>query len=257
MNRTLKKWWYRLIGMTPAKMRMVHYWKKAEHVEAALKTVDGYQILEMQGEAEPIRGYPRGHLLIPQGVEYGPFSVLKHQMKQVFNRIWEHKDPNRAKEDLKATLKYLEPLKYDLVPQKHLVPSVREIHRAWTKVAPEYPELRDALCLILQEDDAYRYRVMYIPVWFPLMVPFIKRDPVKILAHSLDMITHQETVNDMKERIQLLKHGLMTFLQDEKIKDKFIRFFREVNWKKVKVTESERYHARAKYFRADLDVLEY
>jgi hypothetical protein len=255
MRRTLKRWWYKITGMTPAKMPMVSYWKRSDHVEAKLTEVDGYQMLVMQGEKEPVRGFPRGHLLIPHGQQYGEFSVLKHQVKQVFNRAWEHKDPAEMKKDLGQCLGYLDPLKYDLLPPGAMNPAVREIHRAWTEVAPgrmSY-KLRDALCLILAEDDGYRYRVMWMSLWIPL----IKWNPVKILGKALERAEHAEVVDDMKERIRLLRHGLLLILKDRGIRARFERFFREIDWGKVRITESERYHLRAKYFKADMDVLEY
>lgn len=253
--RIVKRWWYKIRGIGPGDMPMVSYWKKKDHVEAKLTEIDGVQTLVMQGEREPIKGFPRGHLLIPSGEEHGDFSVLKHQVKQVFNRAWEHRDPKKAKEDLKECLKYLEPLKYDRIPPKHLALAVREIHRAWTKVAPgvNSERLRDILVLILQEDDGYRYRVQFMALW----VPLIRLNPVKILEKALERVEHAEVVDDMKERIRLLRAGILTFLQDPDIKDCFIKFFKEVKWKKIKITESERFHLRSKYFKADMDVLTY
>lgn len=257
-------------------MPMVKYWHKKEYVEAKLTTRDGATIMVMDGEKYPIWGFPRGHLLIPpdKGVKedgtyetrikrYGPLSVLKHDIKQVFNEIWRKLDEGQGKEtvikeglvQLDETLKTLDLLKYDLMPAKTMCPSVREIHRALTKVCKteRSRKMRDILCLVLQEDDAFRYRVQYMAVWFPL----IRLNPVKILLYGLKKVEEADVTGDMKRRIRLLSRGLTVALEHEPIKSAFVQFFKECKWRKVKITEADRYHLRAKYFKADMDVLDY
>lgn len=277
--RILKKWWYRLIGMHPGKMEMVHYWKTSEAVEGKLvKTEDGDTLMYMEGEKYPIKGFPRGHLLVPLAKnfkgeavtledrikKFGPFVVLKHEFKtKIFNDIHRKLAEGIPKEqiiqegykDLDEILKLIEYLKFDLMPPKAMCPAVREIHRAWTKVAPSERslKLRDALCLILQEDDGYRYRVQWMAIW----MPWFKRNPIKILDKCLKMVELGEVIRDMKDKIKLLRTILMFVLQDPNLKDKFEKLFKEINWKKVKITEAERYHFRGKYFKCDMDVLEY
>lgn len=247
-------------------MDMVHYWKTKDHVEAKITTRDGATIMVLDGEKYPIWGFPRGHLLIPANEPHGPLSILKHQVKvQIFNEIWEKLEKKLPKdqiikegyEALDRVIEYLEPLKYDLMPASTMCPSIREIHRAWTKVAPSERSLkvRDMLTLILQEDDGYRYRVSWMAIWFPRLMWF--RDPVKALDKGLAMVERAEVIGDMKRKIKLLRKVLGVLLEDPELKDKFMKFFKEVNWNKVRITEGERYHLRAKYFKCDLDVLEY
>ena len=253
---------------------MVKYWKSKDAVEAKLTKKDGASILVLDGEKYPIWGIPRGHLLIPSNKNaksdpntlqgrfdrYSPFGVLKHDLKQVFNRAWEKLDQGVPREQviaegkvqLKEALKIIEYLKYDLMPPETMCPAVREIHRALTKVdCPQ--DFRDALTLVLQEDDGYRYRVSWMAIWYP----WIKWNPIKLFDYGLKMIERAEVIGDMKRKIKLLRRILSLALEDPNIKDKFIRFFKEVNWRKVRITEAERYHFRAKYFRCDMDVLEY
>ena len=243
---------------------MVHYWKNKDHVEAKLTKKDGATIMVLEGEKYPIWGFPRGHLLIPANEKYGPLSILKHQVKtQIFNEIWEKLEKDLPKEQiikegyeaLDRVLEYLEPLKYDLMPPETMCPSVREIHRAWTKVAPSERSLkvRDIVTLVLQEDDGYRYRVQWMAIWYP----WIKWNPIKLFDKGLQMVERAEVIGDMKRKIKLLRRVLSLALEDPKLKETFIKFFKEVDWKKVKITEAERYHLRAKYFKCDLDVLEY
>lgn len=270
----IKKLYYKLIGMTPGDMPMVSYWKTKDHVEAKLTTKEGATLMVMEGEKHPMWGFPRGHLLIPldrtihtpitledRVKKYGPFSVLKHEGKQIFNEIWRKLDEGVDRKTIvKETLEAIdrlpiEYLKYDLMPAKTMAPAIKEIHRAWTKVAPSPRslKLRDIVTLILQEDDGYRYRVQWMAIWWPL----IKLNPVKILDKGLQMVEHGEVIGDMKERIRLLRKGLMLLLEDPHLKELFIKFFREVDWKKVRIKESDRYHFRGKYFKVDLDTLEY
>lgn len=240
-------------------MPMVQYWKYKEAVVAKItKAKDGSQIMILEGEKYPLTTYPRGYLL------FGLLSKLKHEIKnQVFNESWtklevgENKDEIIA--DIKKTLfeeipKYYEPMKYDLLPPQTMCPAVREIYRAWTKISPETGILRDYLCLIIQEDDSYRYRVSWLVTWFGWLA---KRNPIKTFEYALSMLEHGEVIKDMKERQRLLKRILMLVLEDENIREKFIRLFKEIDWRKVKLTKGDKYHFRGKYFKVDLDVLEY
>lgn len=260
--------------MTPGKMPMVSYWKKRDHAEAKLTTKDGAIMMVMEGEKYPIWGFPRGHLLTPQDhtikeavtledriKKYGPFSVLKHEAKQTFNEIWRKLDEGVSRETIikeaKESLDKLpiDYLKYDLMPSSTMCPSVREIHRAWTKVAKSERSLRvrDCLTLLLQEDDSYRYRVQFMAVWWPI----IRLNPVKILDYGLKKVEEAEVMGDMKKKIKLLRRGLSLILEDKSIREQFTAFFKEVKWRKVKLTEADRYHFRAKYFKADYDTLTY
>ena len=50
---------------------------------------------------------------------------------------------------------------------------------------------------------------------------------------------------------------LLAGLKDERIKELFLKFCKEVDWDKVKLSEADKYHFRGKYFRVDLDLFEY
>lgn len=268
IKRNLLKIWYKLIGMTPEKVPMVDYWKSTEAVAAKItKSKDGSLIMKMEGEKYPFPTFPRGHLLIAGANEqYPPLSVLKHEIKnQIFNDSWyaleKGKDKSQIIQEIKNRLfgsiaEIAKKLKYEFLPPQRMTPSVREIHRAWTKVAPPktYP-LRDYLCFILQEDDAYRFRVQWLVKW--LDWPIRLFGPIWVFKRGLQMMEHAEMLNDMKERIRLLRRICLLALEDPTIKDLFIKFMREVKWKKVALTKGDIYHFRAKYFKADYPELEY
>lgn len=245
-------------------MEMVQYWKDKECVMAKLtKAKDGSLIMCLEGEKYPFPTYPRGHLL------FGPLSKLKHEIKvQIFNDNWWKLEAGTSKEevikDIKSKLfneilEIAELSKYDMLPPDKMTPSVREIYRAWTKIAPwqTYP-LRDYLCFILQEDDGYRMRVQWLVKYFNPNSWYMRWfDPVKLFEKGLKMMEHAEVIGDMKERIRLLRRILLVCLEDKYIRELFIKLCREVDWSKVKLTKADAYHFRGKYFKVDFDLLEY
>jgi len=255
----IKKLYYKLIKKSPASMPMVNWWKTQDSVDAKLtKDKRGQTVMIVEGEKYPVKCFPRGAIL------FGSMSKLKHEIKnQVFNDSW-HKlefglDNDQIIEDIKETLfgsiaRLAEGEKYNMMPPEKMSIPVREIHRAWTKVSPETSQLRDYLCYILQEDDSYLMRVQWLVTWFGM---FAKIYPLKAFKKALAMLEHGEVIGDMKERQRLLKRILELVLEDESIKRKFIRLFREINWKKIRLTEGDKYNFRAKFFKCDLDLFDY
>lgn len=259
MKIKLLRWWYRLFGKTPADMEMVSYWKKQGSVQAKVTEKDGVTIMIMEGEKYPFPGFPRGYLL------FGKLSKLKHEIKnQIFNDSWaklERKIPDEEIiGEIKQTLTKIDILfeenKYDIIPPGKMVPAMQEIYRAWTKVSPRSEKLRDLILFILQEDDSYRFRfqwiVGYMPTWLFRIV-----NPVWSFDKALIWLENAEIIGDMKERIRLFRRVIMLVLKDEQIKKEFIGLFREINWKKVKMTKADKYFFRGKYFKVDLNKFEY
>lgn len=259
MLTLLIRWWYKITNRSPDQMEMVSYWKTKKGIDAKVtRAKDGSTQMFMSGEKYPLKTFPRGYLL------FGPLSKLKHEIKnQIFNESWARLEAGESHSSIISNIKkklsheivsFAAPMQYDMLPPGRLNPVVREIHRAWTKVSPHTAAIRDYLCLILQEDDAYCFRVQWLAEWFGW---FMKRNPVKSFEYALSMLEHGEVVSDMKERERLLKRILMLVLEDPSIRAQFIALFREINWKKVKLTKGDKYHFRAKYFKVDLKYLEY
>lgn len=255
----LIKWYFKLTRKSPADMPMVRYWKTKESADGKItKGPDGSEIMQIEGEDYPLKNFPRTHLL------FGPLSKLKHEIKnQIFNESWYAleggADPKEVIQNIKTKLfreipSFYAPMKYDMLPENKLNPVVREIYRAWTKVSPETAVLRDYLCLILQEDDSYCLRVQWLAEWYGL---FMKLNPVRSFDFALSMLEHGEVVGDMKERARLLRQVLMLALEDPKIREKFIALFREIRWRKVRLSPGDKYHFRAKYFKVDLKYFDY
>lgn len=253
------RWYFKLTKKSPLDFEMVSYWKRQESVQAKVtKAPDGSIHMVMEGEKYPLANFPRGFIL------FGHMSKIKHEIKnQVFNESWrkleEGKDRKEIIKDIKRTLfnniaVLAEQSKYDMLPANSMTPSVREIYCAWTKVSPQTGALRDYLCFILQEDDSYRFRVQWLLEWFSWAM---KLNPVLCFDYALSMLEHGEVVGDMKERARLLRRVLMLVLEDNNVRKSFVALFREINWKKVKLTKGDKYHFRAKYFKTDLKYIEY
>mgnify|MGYP001560260244 FL=1 len=257
--RLLKKFFYKIIKKSPVDFEIVRYWKKSGAVAAkVIKSKEGHLIMKLENEKYPFPTYPRGYLL------FGKLSKLKHEIKnQIFNESWWKLEDKIPKEEIIQDIKHklfneiaqiAELSKYDMLPPEKMCPSIREIYRAWTKVSPETGMLRDYLCMILQEDDSYRWRVSWLVNWFGW---FMKRHPIKSFDYALKMLEHGEVIGDMKERQRLLRRILLLVLEDKNIRNKFEMLFREINWDKVKLTKADKYYFRGKYFFVDYDVIDY
>lgn len=233
-------------------MEMVKYWKTGESVQAKVTELDGVTVMYMDGEKYPFPGFPRGHLL------YGKLSKLKHEIKnQIFNDSWKLLEGGMSEEEVVRRMPWgnictlFEDYRYDTIPEEKMVPSVRELHRAWGKVAPD-SKLRDIVCFILQEDDAYRFRFQWIVSYFCFSF-----DPLKRFEKGLEWLEHGEIIGDMKERVRLIRRILMIILRQPEMRVFFKRLYREIDWSKVKLTKADKYFFRGKYFKVDLDKFDY
>lgn len=230
-----------------SKAPMVSYWKTKEAVEAKIvKAPEGHYVMWMEGEKYPFPGRPRGEIL------FGKLSPLKHQIKnKIFNTAWAMLEEQKPEAEIRAYLvsawkeiyELAEGIHYDIVPFEALVPSVKEIHRAMDVVGTP-AILRDTICFILQEDDAYRNRLQWMVKFFPRW----GKPKFSDFDKGMEMLEHAEVVDDMKERERLFRR-IMTFMVKDS--EMFSKFLKEVNWKKVALTEADKYFLRAKYFKCD------
>lgn len=240
-------------------MPMVEYWKTQEKVQAKLmKGSDGSTIMQMEGEKYAFPGFPRSHIL------FGKLSKLKHEIKnQIFNDSWANLENGSPDElvvrnieqiALPNIFRLFEDHKYDMQPVSKMCIPVREIHRAWTKIAKtkEALLLRDIFCHIMQEDDAYRFRMQWVAQFWK---PRPWADNLYRFKKAMEFMEHAEVVDDMKERQRLWRRILLVWFQENRAQ--FEAFVREVDWNKVKMTERDKFFFRAKWFKVDLDKFEY
>lgn len=260
MSIYLKRLFFKILRFTPLSMSMVQYWKTKTGVQAKItRAKSGELVMYMEGEKEAFPGFPRGHIL------FGKLSKLKHEIKnQIFNDGWALLEQGDNGKQVFEHIRYAalpkifelsKETQFDHLPPNRMNPAVREIWRAWTKVAPASTyKLRDILCFVLQEDDAYRFRVQWLVTFFGVF-PWL--NPVKAFDRALWWLEHAETIDDMKERQRLLRRVLMAILEDEKVLALFKAFFREVDWPTVALSKADKFHFRGKYFKVDLDKFEY
>ena len=269
-------------------MPMVQYWITSDASPAAITTnKDGATIMKIgdgdKREKYDFSGFPRSHML------FGPVSKIKHEVKnQIFNYAWYALEEGKPKEEIIETIKGLirnrikvtdtktiagreykvgedcmEVVKYDQIPPEKMFSGVREIYRALTVLEAKSPSvkyLKELLTLVLSEDDAYRMRLEWLVQifnpsawWFRIFF----HNPIKDFDLALAELEVAEVTRDMKEKAVLLRRVLMLILEDKRIKELFLEFCKEMDWKKLKMTEALKYHARAKYFKVDLDRFEY
>lgn len=117
--------------------------KQGQQIARPFIQKDGSTEMDIKGERYPLRAFPRHHLL------HGPMSPLKRYMK------------NFVIEQLVKCLPYK-------IPDENLAEPVRELARVFDLCieAEDEPaqkhlmtQFKDAICMIAQEDDAWRYRL--------------------------------------------------------------------------------------------------
>jgi hypothetical protein len=247
-----------MLGKTPLSMPMVKYWRTKEMVAAKVTTgKHGNIVMDMEGEDEQFPGYPRGHVL------FGKLSKLKHEVKnQVFNETYAMLEQDYAHQDIINHIKqvltgrldqYLEPLRFDMLPPEKLAPPVREIWRTLSKLEEKEPKIRflkEYICLLLQEDDSYRWRLQ----WMCSLFWWIQPSDIPLALRELE---NAEVIGDMKGFARLWRTVIIFALTDAKINYLYRQFCKEVDWKKLKLTRADKYHFRGKYFKVDWLLFEY
>lgn len=237
---------------------MVQYWKTQGSVSAkVMKGPDGSTVMQMEGEKYAFPGFPRGHIL------YGRLSKLKHEIKnQIFNDSWQMLELEVLEKTvvehiqskvLPKIYELFQESKYDMLPTTKMCAPVREIYRAWTKVAKTdgSRKLRDIFCHIIQEDDAYRFRLQWMAQFF---TPRGWGDNIARFESAMKFMEEAEIIDDMKERQRLWRRILLVCYRNI---PEFGEFMSEVDWKKIRLTEQDKFFFRGKWFKVDLDKFEY
>jgi len=250
---------------------MVQYWKDGDSARAKLTTAkDGSYIMKIEGEKYPLYGFPRGPVL------FGVLARLKHLAKNlVLNESWKLLEEGKTNEEMMAYLKNvalpvvlaeIEKNKYDFFPPERLCPAVRELWRALTVVEQEvkpqdqFRTLKQGITFLLQEDDAYRFRLQLL---LPYLNPkhfwrklyyFIKRKKYSLREEAKFLFAFadgMEITPDMKGRMKLIERILMAVLEDKEFSPIIDSLLRELNYKKIKMSKSDTYYARGKYLKVD------
>lgn len=152
-----------------------------------------------------------------------------------------------------------------LKPNKYCT-FVREIYRTFDKINIEnkvgLENLRDVICVFLEFDDAYRYRIQDAfsefkikkdnpnMMWYPFInMPIIISDDDKIIEEIqriLNILNERELCEHMKMRWRVIKH-LFTLLKFfPKAKKNIIEFFKTLDINKIRLSVEDKYHATVK-----------
>ena len=245
---------------------MVQYWKTKLSVEAKVTTDEsGSYIMWMEGEKYPFPGFPRGIVL------YKSLSKLKHELKQICNRAWyaleEGKNDKEVVENIKNELftdikTLMDERRLLMLPVERMAPMVKELWRAFTVVEKRHKSekvklIKEVLCFILQEDDAYRFRVGYIMQFIRGFMWFRPKNVIKQIDLALGILEHAEIVGDMKERQRLLRRILGLCLKDVNISNLFTELTEEWDWKKMVLSKGDKYFFRGKWFKVDYPTNQY
>jgi len=231
-------------------MEMVEYWKNSNAIPAKVMEVDNVTVMQMEGEKYQFPGFPRGYLL------FGRLSKLKHEVKsQVFNDSWALLEEGKPMmPHIRSVMPNIEELleasRFDMVPHKRMAPPVAELYRAWTKVSPETSQLRDLVTYVFQEDDAYRFRFQWMTSYFGWF-----GTPAEKLDRGLQWLEQAEIIGDMRERVRLVRRVLLEIIDHDPTL--WNALYKEIDWKKVKMSKADKFFFRAKYFKVDLDWFEY
>ena len=244
---------------------MVRYAKNenSEVKGMIVRTNEGIK-MKLQGEKYLFPGHPRGHILTSD-YYYTNFSVLKHQIKnKIFNYVWAElekgtKDDIIIKEIKRVIFEELSPIleesRFDFLPKDKLCIPVKELWRAMSLLEKEssYVKiLKEVLCFIFQEDDGYRFRWLWVNDRISWWMRWMGAERlIKDFEKALIYLENAEMIGDMKDKIRLLRRGLILVLKDDNIRNLFIKLFKELNWKKIKTTKADRYYFRGKYFKTD------
>lgn len=265
--KKFNNWWWK--NHPP---EAVQYYKTQQTTRGRLRMTDKGLVMDMQGEKYPLATFPRGHLLT------NPYtntlmSQLKHKIKNdIFNWAWaelEKGTPHWAiikvvKEKLFGEIySIMELQKYDISSEDKMCVAVREIWRAMGILEKEnknIKKLKEIICHICQEDDAYRFRVLFLTEyfnpsnwWFKLL----RKDNFKGLKLALEQLERAEVLDDMKGRIKLLRTILLLALEDKGFRYWFDRLCKEMDWNKLKLSKADRYYARGKWMKIDIKNYEY
>lgn len=128
--------------------------------------------------------------------------------------------------------------------------AVREIYRAFSVVYSDENKqtselrkmLRDVECMILEFDNAYRFRVQdLVP---ELDKEELRKNPIKEVCRCIDIWIQRERVVDVKNTWELLKIFTKYYLRfDKKLLNIFVRVLLELDIEKVKLTDEDKYFA--------------
>ena len=132
--------------------------------------------------------------------------------------------------------------------------AMREIYRAFNqprknedmKILEMRLMLKDLICMLLEFDNAYRYRFQDVAA--ELNKENFKSRPIKELNRLLDIASKREKNQEVKDTWTLLRMGLNYYLRfDRKLLKMFVDVLLEIDLDKVKLDEKDKLYCAKRY----------
>ena len=208
---------------------------------------EGGVLTYMGGYDHPYKGFPLGEFV--DKIDYikktqrAVLSSLYHSFK---SHSWLTLStlifvPWILNDLLKA---YIYPV-YRMVDRFKLKPiryctSMRELHRAFSKDSGEYRGMiRDIMCMLLEYDNAYRFRFQDIIV--ELDKDKLKKNPGKELNRLFALLISREIKQEVKDTWKLVQYFLPTYLFfNRKLRKNIIDIFTELDLEKVALSVEDK-----------------
>lgn len=121
---------------------------------------------------------------------------------------------------------------------KYYCTAIRELYRAFGN----QEQLRDIFCMVLENDNAYRYRFQDVVVHLDKVS--LKRNPGKELNRLLTIMQSRETGQDLVDTWTLLKTFIPPYLfMNRKMRNEVVRILTELNLEEVKLSKEDKWYA--------------
>lgn len=193
----------------------------------------------------PYRGYPHYEFVdkidvvkkLSRAFMSGLFHALKKRNRLWFltliPSLWFAKVLVRA--GVYVLYKHVE--RFRIKPERYCR-FIRELHRAFPK--GEFSgQIRDMVCMILEMDNAYRYRAQDILV--ELDRKALKKNTAKELLRLLDVLSSRENREDIKNTWVLLRFGIRFYvLFDRELKNVLYNTLDSLDLEKVRLTNEDK-----------------
>lgn len=226
--------------------RVIDAKKEKTSLEKVVFPKGGGILTYLRGYKEPYRGFPYFEMV-------ERVDDIKKISKKVFSRIY-----HDTKGIKRLKLLFLFPMlrtiingfryalwfhtsKFKMRIKRYSQP-MREIYRVWNTLgdSEEIKEWRDIVCMILEFDNAYRYRVQ--DILSELNKETLKKNPLKEILRLMDLLIEREleegVQNKWKEMRDLggfylrIARGLLSMVQE---------FLLEINLEEVKFSKEDLY----------------
>lgn len=167
------------------------------------------------------------------------YSLIKSKVILAITLLFFRKNLKSAYTELLANL--YEIIKFDLLIPIRYSKSVSELYMCFDE---EDKTLAVILSMILEYDDAYRYR--FQDVLGDLDKTNLARNPYKELKRLLDLAEYRDNDYRLKSMFKKLKTALFLVSFSKEYREKIITFFSRINPENVKMQEDDMYFANLK-----------